>query len=39
MNKKVVILWAGGHAKSIADIILKCNDEVLEFNANTPYEA
>lgn len=31
MNKKVVILGAGGHAKSIADIILKSGDEVLGF--------
>lgn len=31
MNKKVVILGAGGHAKSIADIILKSGDKVLGF--------
>jgi len=31
MNKKVVILGAGGHAKSIADIVLKSNDEVIGF--------
>lgn len=31
MNKKVVILGAGGHAKSIADIILKSGDEVVGF--------
>lgn len=31
MNKKVVILGAGGHAKSIADIVLKSNDQVIGF--------
>ena len=31
MNKKVIILGAGGHAKSITDIILKSGDEVLGF--------
>ncbi len=31
MSKKVIILGAGGHAKSIADIILKSNDELVGF--------
>lgn len=31
MNKKVVILGAGGHAKSIADIVLKSGDQVVGF--------
>ena len=31
MNKRVVILGAGGHAKSIADIILKSGDKVIGF--------
>lgn len=31
MNKKVIIIGAGGHAKVIADIILKSGDEVLGF--------
>ena len=31
MKKQVIILGAGGHAKSIADIVLKSNDEVIGF--------
>lgn len=31
MNKDVVIIGAGGHAKVIADIIVKSNDEVIGF--------
>lgn len=31
MNKKVIIIGAGGHAKSIADIVIKSNDSVLGF--------
>lgn len=41
MNKKVIIIGAGGHAKVIADIILKNNDIVIGFlddgkEINTP---
>lgn len=31
MNKKVVIIGAGGHAKSIAEIIIKSGDEIVGF--------
>ena len=31
MCKKVIIIGAGGHAKVVADIILKSNDEVIGF--------
>lgn len=31
MCKKVIIIGAGGHAKVIADIVLKSNDEVIGF--------
>lgn len=31
MNEKVVIIGAGGHAKVIADIIIKNNDELIGF--------
>lgn len=31
MNKKVIIIGSGGHAKSIANIIIKSGDEVVGF--------
>ena len=31
MNKNVIIIGAGGHAKVIADIIYKSKDNVLGF--------
>lgn len=31
MNKKVIIIGAGGHAKSVAEIIIKSNDELIGF--------
>lgn len=39
MNKKVIIIGAGGHAKSIAEIILKSGDEIVGFlDDNIPLE-
>lgn len=31
MNKKVIVLGAGGHAKVVADIVLKSGDELIGF--------
>lgn len=31
MNKKVIIIGAGGHAKSIAEIVIKSEDELIGF--------
>ena len=31
MNEKVVIIGAGGHAKVIADIVIRSNDELIGF--------
>ena len=31
MNKKVIFIGSGGHAKSIANIIIKSGDEVVGF--------
>ena len=31
MNKKVIIIGAGGHAKVIADIVIKSGDELVGF--------